>query len=70
MHFSPPLGHRHARDTRGAHDTALRVAFGQQLVYLRVLRRFGHGGGHKLGLVATALALIADMAAARATTPN
>ena len=42
---------------------------GQQLVYLRVLRRFGDGE-NKLGLIAADLALVTSMTLAMVTSPN
>ena len=47
LHFFYPTGHRHPRDARHAGNAALRVALAQQFVNLRILHRFGHGGGVK-----------------------
>jgi len=68
--FFYPTGNRHPRDTRHAGNTALRIALAQQVVNLRVLYRFGYGGGGKAGLMPAAFALVFGMAPSAAITTN
>ena len=49
---------------------ALRIALTQQVVNLRVLYRFGHGGGGKTGLVPAAFALVFGMTPSAAIVAN
>jgi hypothetical protein len=68
--FFYPTGNRHPRDACHAGNAALRVALAQQLVHLRILHRFGHGGRREAGLVPAALALVFGMAPSAAIAAN
>jgi hypothetical protein len=62
LRFFCPAGNHDLRHARHAGNAALRIAFAQQLVHLRILDRFGHGDRGKAGLVIAAFALIFGMA--------
>ena len=68
--FFYPLGHPHPGHARCPHDAALRVAFHQQLVCLRVLHGLGHRSRHKPRLVPTRLALVLGVTSCAAIAPN